>query len=80
MQLNLQDKESRLFNSSFFKSVQLLRDKHHTEFQFNLFSVLRSASDEVRLHSRFITEILNPKGSHGFGDCFLQEFLKTLKT
>jgi hypothetical protein len=65
-----------LFNANFFKLVQLLRGKYHTDSQFNLFSVLRSDSDEVRLHSRFLAEILNPKGSHGFGGNFLDEFVK----
>ncbi len=67
-----------MFNTSFFRHVELLREKHHTDFQFNLFSVLRSESDEVRLHSRFIAEILNPKGSHGFGSYFLGELLKLI--
>jgi hypothetical protein len=56
----------------------LLREKYHTDSKFNLFSVLRSDSDEVRLHSRFIAEILNPKGSHSFGSHFLSEFLKLI--
>ena len=68
-----------LFNSSFFSHIQLLKDKYYTEYQFNLFSVLRSNSDEVRLHSRFLGEILNPQGTHGFNNLFLDEFLKHLK-
>ena len=35
---------------------------------FNIFSVLRIESDEVTTHSRFIAELLNPNGVHGFGD------------
>jgi hypothetical protein len=41
---------------------------------FNIFSVLRMESDEVRTHSRFIAELLNPKGVHGFKDEFLNLF------
>jgi len=67
-----------LFNTNFFKHVQLLRDKYYTDSQFNLFSVLRSESDEVRLHSRFLAEILNPNGSHGFEDVFLKLFLQKI--
>lgn len=73
------DKElTKLYNNSFFEHAQLLRDKYYTDFQFNLFSVLRSDSDEVRLHSRFLAEILNPSGSHGFSNVFLSEFLSSL--
>jgi len=58
--------------------VQLLHDQYEKEPQFNLFSVLRSESDEVRLHSRFLGEILNPAGTHGHKDKFLRLFLKQL--
>ncbi len=34
---------------------------------YNLFKVLRSPSDEVRLHSRFLGDILNVSGLHGLG-------------
>lgn len=43
---------------------------------FNIFKVMNVQSDEVRLHSAFITELLNPKGSHGQGDVFLELFVK----
>ena len=41
---------------------------------FNIFRILRSESDEVNLHSRFLYELLNPKGSHRMGKVFLQHF------
>lgn len=41
---------------------------------FNIFRLLRSAHDEVKLHSRFLFELLNPRGSHGLGDIFLRSF------
>lgn len=44
---------------------------------FNLFTVLRDITDEVNLHSKFIFEILNPKGSHNQGEIFLSLFLET---
>jgi hypothetical protein len=44
--------------------------------RFNIFSVLKLTSDEVRLHSRFIGELLNPSGSHEQSGLFLQLFLK----
>ena len=42
---------------------------------FNLFTTLLDASDEVRLHSRFIAELLDPNGTHGQGALFLRSFL-----
>ena len=43
---------------------------------FNIFSILRKSNDEVNLHSQFIYELLNPKGSHQQGSKFLELFLK----
>ena len=42
---------------------------------FNIFSVLRLETKEVRLHSAFLAELLNPEGSHGLGKQFLELFL-----
>lgn len=44
---------------------------------FNIFNVIGLRSEEVRLHSAFIAELLNPKGSHGAHDSFLKAFLET---
>jgi hypothetical protein len=41
---------------------------------FNVFSVINVTTDEVRLHSRFLAELLNPNGSHGQKDIFLKMF------
>lgn len=46
---------------------------------FNIFSVLHLESDEVRLHSRLLGELLNPNGSHNQKDLFLKLFISTLK-
>ena len=43
---------------------------------FNIFSVLRLETKEVRLHSAFLAELLNPEGSHGLGKQFLELFKK----
>ncbi len=43
---------------------------------YNVFNVLGLWSEEVRLHSAFIAELLNPKGSHGLEGAFLKAFLK----
>lgn len=43
---------------------------------FNIFSVLRLETKEVRLHSAFLAELLNPEDSHGLGKQFLELFKK----
>ena len=50
-----------------------------TGVRFNLFSVLRIQSKEELTHSRFIAELLNPKGKHGKGSLFLELFLHQLE-
>ncbi|MEZ9568394.1 PD-(D/E)XK nuclease family protein [Vibrio splendidus] len=65
-----------MVNQQFFDYLKLLRNKYTEKPQYNLFSVLRSDSDEVRLHSRFLADILNPKGSHNHGKVFLADFLQ----
>ena len=42
---------------------------------YNLFSVLRSKSDEVKLHSRFLADLLNPRGKHKLNSIPLTLFL-----
>lgn len=65
---------------SFLKNIQLINDSYEkvanaTGENFNIFSVLKIETDEVRTHSRFIAELLNPNGSHSQGTCFLELFL-----
>ena len=45
---------------------------------FNVFNTIGLRTEEVRLHSAFIAELLNPKGSHGLSYHFLQAFLETI--
>lgn len=45
---------------------------------FNIFKVLKLQRAENRLHSAFLAELLNPKGSHGQKDIFLKLFIKRL--
>lgn len=42
---------------------------------FNIFRILKLESSEVRLHSTFLAELLNPKGNHGQKDAFLKLFV-----
>jgi hypothetical protein len=65
------------------KEVRLLNDRYLYELKetgesFNTFRILKLDSAEVRLHSAFIAELLNVKGSHGYEDTFLNFFLKAL--
>lgn len=46
---------------------------------FNLFSELRMTTDEVRLHSLFLSMLLNPFASHGQGDKFLKPFISMIE-
>ena len=43
---------------------------------FNIFRILKVESSEVKTHSAFIAELLNPNGSHGQKDTFLKLFVK----
>ena len=44
---------------------------------FNVFSALNICSDEMRLHSRLLATLFNPKANHGLGNEFLRQFLVT---
>ena len=45
---------------------------------FNIFNIVGLRTEEVRLHSAFIAELLNPQGSHGASSLFLQAFLEQI--
>ncbi len=49
-----------------------------THERFNVFTTMLKATDEVRLHTRFIHCLLDPKGSHDCGALFLNLFFQTL--
>lgn len=55
-----------------------LADKEERGDLFNAFKILRLSTAEVRTHSTFIAELLNPHGSHGMGTAPLQLFLDTV--
>ena len=46
--------------------------------RFNIFSILNVSSSEVRLHSNFIAELLNYKGTHSFKNDFCRLFFDQL--
>lgn len=43
--------------------------------RFNIFSILNISSNEVRLHSNLIAELLSRNGTHGMKDSFCRSFL-----
>lgn len=45
---------------------------------FNIFSTMQMERNEVHTHSAIIAELLNPQGSHGSGDVYLQLFLQSI--
>ena len=55
--------------------AQLQKDK---AYGFNIFSLLLKSGDEVNLHSKFIYDLLNPRGTHQQGSLFLKLFLKEI--
>jgi len=68
---------------SLLSKVKLIADKYDeieriTGEKFNVFSILGLSSDELA-HSKFIANLLNPKGSHGQGDIYLKLFLEGMQ-
>lgn len=45
---------------------------------FNIFSILKMETNEVRTHSAILAELLNPNGSHDMGGIFLTEFMEAI--
>ena len=62
---------------------QQIKEQRKEKFErgesFNIFNDLGFMSDEVHLHSMFLANLLNPKGSHGQRGKFLEAFLKMLQ-
>lgn len=59
-----------------FKRIEIKRRGE----DFNVFTVLGLWSEEVRLHSAMLAELLSPEGSHGCSDAFLEAFIKDVIT
>ena len=62
---------------------QKIKEQRKEKFErgesFNIFNDLGFMSDGVHLHSMFLANLLNPKGSHGQRGKFLEAFLKMLQ-
>ena len=68
---------------SFFQEYQVFAKKRDAQKarginDYSLLASLLSVNDEVRLHSRFLYSILNPRGNHYQGALFLELFLKEI--
>src|SRR5438046_2617777 len=50
--------------------------EEETAPRFNIFRALRIERRETKLHSRFLAELLDPRGSHSQGVSFLSGFLE----
>lgn len=79
----MKDKESitELLNHAHLletKRLQKVEEKRKRGEWFNVFKVLGVSTDEVRTHSAFFAELLNPQGSHGCGDEFLKAFMEAI--
>jgi hypothetical protein len=66
---------SRLLSVEHARAEERARTTHE---RFNVFTTLLGAHDEVRLHTRFLHNLLNPAGTHDCGALFLNLFFQTL--
>ena len=78
-------KEDQIRNlKALLQRLDVVRDKitarKEGKENFNIFTCLMKYSDEKNLHSRFISSILDPKGSHGLGFAPIDIILKTLNS
>ncbi|WP_017733006.1 PDDEXK-like family protein [Nafulsella turpanensis] len=74
------DKELRQLLKTTGRILQHKREKEKWKGErFNVFSILKMESRENETHSAFLTELLNPKGSHGLGAVFLKIFLEIVE-
>lgn len=67
---------SKLSDMHSAEQVRLQKEEKEGE-NFNVFSALNMCSDEMRLHSRLLATLFNPKANHGLGNEFLRQFLVT---
>lgn len=65
----------------FLEQIRSLLDKYKeisrvTGENFNIFSILKVESNEIKTHSALLGELLNPNGSHGLEDIPLKLFIQ----
>lgn len=68
--------------SYLLRRLDIVRDKisarNESKDNFNVFSCLKIERDEEKLHSRLISSLLDPHGSHGLGFALINHFFKVL--
>lgn len=57
------------------KLLEKVKD-YKPDNKYNIFDTLNLNSDETKLHSMFIYDLLNPRGKHGKGEVFIEQFFK----
>lgn len=68
-------------NLHFFKKVgKVYQEVIKADEPFNIFSLLDVSTEEVRLHSKLIGELLDIKGSHRCKALFFNEFIELLSS
>ena len=77
MSNNIKELLSQLLPLHHAEQERLKKEKKEGK-SFNVFSALNMCSYEMRLHSRLLATLLNPKASHGLGNEFLKLFLIAL--
>lgn len=77
MSNNIKELLSQLLPLHHAEQERLKKEKEEGK-RFNVFSALNMCSDEVRLHSRLLATLLNPKANHGLENEFLKSFLIAL--
>ena len=78
MSNNIKELLSQLLPLHHAEQERLKKEKEEGKC-FNVFSALNMCSDEVRLHSRLLATLLNPKVNHGLENEFLKSFLIALR-
>ena len=71
---------SLLATELLLEQTRSIIDKNHKNSEetgglFNVFSILNMERLEVKTHSAFLYELLNPKGSHSQGNAYLKLFI-----
>lgn len=57
---------------------QRIKDREEHKDNFNLFDLMLKRDDEVHLHSRFLSILFDPHGSHKMKDTFIRLFIEKL--
>ena len=74
----MSDESYEQFFSEFGAYLSKEKERKKIDNDYNPLLVIRSQSDEVRLHSRIIHSLLDTRGSHYQGSLFLEPFLAKL--